>query len=443
MDTIIAPITPLTTSSVIVIRISGPDSLGALSFIEGCRKVIPRRVYYGNFIIDHKNKLYDSVLYYYFRAPYSYTGEDVLEISFHGNPTIVKKAISSMIKFGFRQAEPGEFTKRAFLNGKIDLTQAEGVLNLINAKNDIAINNSFQQLQGGLKNRILQMKNILVDILSDIEANIDFSEEDDLSIDFGKCNGKINEIKSVLVNILDDYEKNRNYIKNNVNVVIVGKPNVGKSTLFNYILGEERAIVSEIPGTTRDYIEKNIYIGNINFNLIDTAGIREDASYLERYGISSTYKLLEKADLILFIMDLSEKYDNTDKIIFELIQNKNYIIVGNKMDLPNLLNYNVDIQISVRNNCNLDKLKTLILHKLGLTDLSKKMDNIIIQERHALLLNKIYEIFNNIADLDVESHIDIYSSELQRAIRYLSEITGEVYTEEIINNIFNKFCVGK
>lgn len=443
MDTIVAPITPLIVSSVIIVRISGPDSLSALSFIDGCRKVVPRKVYYGNFIVDYKKKLSDSVLYCYFRAPYSYTGEDVLEISFHGNPTIVKKAIYSMIEFGFRQAEPGEFTKRAFLNGKIDLTQAEGVLNLINAKNDIAIKNSFQQLQGELKNKIHRIKNILFDVLTDIEAAIDFPEEDDLSIDFAKLYDKIDDIRNVLGNLLNDYEKNRNYIKNNVNVVIVGKPNVGKSTLFNFIVGEDRAIVSELPGTTRDYIEKNICVGNINFNLIDTAGIREDAGYLESYGINSTYKMLDEADLILFIMDLSEKYDNSDKIIFELIKNRNYIVVGNKTDLPNLLNHHVDISISLKDNCNLDKLRTLILHKLGITDLSKKMDNIIIQERHAILLSKIYEIFNSIIDLNVESHMDIYSSELQRAIRYLSEITGEIYTEEIISNIFNKFCVGK
>lgn len=442
MDTIIAPITPLIISSVILVRISGPDSLKALTFINGCKNIIPKKIYYGNFI-DKKSELYDSVLYYYFKAPYSYTGEDVLEISFHGNPVIVKKAIVSMINLGFRHAEPGEFTKRAFLNGKIDLTEAEAVLNLINAKSDMAIKNSFTQLHGGLKNKIYQIKDALIDVVSDIEAVVDYTEEDDVFIDFDKYSNRMSFVKNVIENLLNDYKENRNYVKNDINVVIVGKPNVGKSTLFNVLVGEERAIVSSLPGTTRDYIEKDVFINNINFNLIDTAGIREEPDSLERYGINSTYKLLGEADLILFVMDLSKMYDNTDKLIFDLIKNKNYIIVGNKMDLPELLNYKVDIYVSVKERYNIDKLKSLILDRAGIADLSKKIDNVIIQERHAILLKKIYEIIDNIMTLNIESHMDIISSELQCALIYLSEITGEIYTEDVIANIFNKFCVGK
>ncbi len=442
MDTIVAPITPLIISSIIVIRISGPDALMALKFIRGKRKLLPNRIYYGDFI-DKDNDVYDSVLYYYFKAPKSYTGEEVLEISFHGNPIIVQKAISSLNKIGFRLAEAGEFTRRAFINGKIDLTQAEAVMNIINSKNDTAIKASFRQLNGGIKERINSIKNILIDILSDIEAQIDYAEEDDILLHIDQINNKIRDIKNLINNYLEGYKNYYGHLMDTLNIVIVGKPNVGKSTLFNFLVGEDRSIVSDISGTTRDYVEKDFYIQNINVSLIDTAGIRDNADPIEQYGINKTIQLIDKGDLIIFVMDLSNNIDYSDKVILELIKEKNKIIVGNKNDLQKLLDFKVDIAISLKNNTNLDKLKNLILNKLNITDNYNKDYELMLQERHAMLLTKIYEILNNLITFNEEENIDIYSFELQRAIRYISEITGEVYTEDILKNIFDKFCIGK
>lgn len=442
MDTIVAPITPLIISSIIVIRISGPDALMALKFIRGKRKLLPNRIYYGDFI-DKDNDVYDSVLYYYFKAPKSYTGEEVLEISFHGNPIIVQKAISSLNKIGFRLAEAGEFTRRAFINGKIDLTQAEAVMNIINSKNDTAIKASFRQLNGGIKERINSIKNVLIDILSDIEAQIDYAEEDDILLHIDQINNKIRDIKNLINNYLEGYKNYYGYLMGTLNIVIVGKPNVGKSTLFNFLVGEDRSIVSDISGTTRDYVEKDFYIQNINVSLIDTAGIRDNADPIEQYGINKTIQLIDKGDLIIFVMDLSNNIDYSDKVILELIKDKNKIIVGNKNDLQKLLDFKVDIAISLKNNTNLDKLKNLILNKLNITDNYNNDYELMLQERHAMLLTKIYEILNNLITFNEEEHIDIYSFELQRAIRYISEITGEVYTEDILKNIFDKFCIGK
>ena len=442
MDTIVAPITPLIMSSIIVIRISGPDALMALKFIRGKRRILPNRIYYGDFI-DNDNNLYDSVLYYYFKAPNSYTGEEVLEISFHGNPIIVQKAISSLMKIGFRLAEAGEFTRRAFLNGKIDLTQAEAVMNIINSKNDTAIKASFRQLNGGIKERIALIKNVLIDVLSDVEAQIDYTEEDDVFLDMDQINIKIEEIKDLISKYLEEYKSYYGYLMDNLNIVIVGKPNVGKSTLFNYLVGDDRSIVSNISGTTRDYIEKDIYIQNINVSMIDTAGIRDNGDSIEQHGINKTIQLINKGALILFIMDLSMTLDHSDKVILDLIKDKNRLIVGNKNDLQRLLDYEVDVEISLKNSTNLDKLKSLILNKLHISDISNKEYEFMLQERHVTLLNKIYEILDNLVTFNKEEHIDIYSFELQRAIKYISEITGEIYTEDILKNIFDKFCIGK
>jgi tRNA modification GTPase len=442
MDTIVAPITPLIVSSIIVIRISGPDALKALTFIRGDKNLLPKRIYYGTFA-DTKKQLFDNVLYYYFEAPNSYTGEEVVEISFHGNPIIAQKALASLFNLGFRIAEPGEFTKRAFLNGKIDLTQAEAVMDLINSKNDFAINAAFNQLNGKIKLKINEIKDMFIDILSDIEALIDYPDEVDILDNTDSISNKIFAVKGVIEHFINHYKEYYNLLKKDINVLIIGKPNVGKSTLFNTLIGVDRAIVSEVPGTTRDYIEKSLYMGNININLFDTAGIRENAEFIEKTGINNAIKLIDEANLILFIMDLSTKVDQSDRLIIKLIDDKNKLVIGNKNDLPELLDYDVDIKVSLKNNNNVDELPALIIKKLYSADYSQDEFQLVLQERHVLLLEKVYDIINNIILLNIYEHIDIYSSELQRAITYISEITGEIYTDDILMHIFEKFCVGK
>ena len=316
-------------------------------------------------------------------------------------------------------------------------------MNIINSKNDTAIKASFRQLNGGIKERIALIKNVLIDVLSDVEAQIDYTEEDDVFLDMDQINIKIEEIKDLISKYLEEYKSYYGYLMDNLNIVIVGKPNVGKSTLFNYLVGDDRSIVSNISGTTRDYIEKDIYIQNINVSMIDTAGIRDNGDSIEQHGINKTIQLINKGALIMFIMDLSMTLDHSDKVILDLIKDKNRLIVGNKNDLQRLLDYEVDVEISLKNSTNLDKLKSLILNKLHISDISNKEYEFMLQERHVTLLNKIYEILDNLVTFNKEEHIDIYSFELQRAIKYISEITGEIYTEDILKNIFDKFCIGK
>jgi tRNA modification GTPase len=443
MDTIVAPITPLVTSAVIVLRISGPDALKALNFIKGPKKLEPRSIYFGIFN-DRTNGLSDNILYYYFKAPHSYTGEDVLEISFHGNPFIVERAISTLIKIGMRLAEPGEFTKRAFLNNKYDLTQAEAIVNIINAKNNFSLATAFNQLKGSLKEKMNEIKNLLIDLLSNIEALIDFSEEEDVVFDAIKINKDLIYVKKIVEDFLSNYKKYYGLIKNNFTILIVGKPNVGKSTLFNTLVGINRSLVSEIPGTTRDYIEKNIFIKNISLNLIDTAGVRGDADSIEQAGIEKTLDLINDADLILYLKDLSANLDSNDDLIYNLLRGKNYIVVGNKLDLPVIEGHKYDIAISLKDGKNLKELMDLIVSKIyNSSEISLNSEIVILQERHAQLLNQVYDIINNLSLLKIDQSIDIFSFEIQRAIKYISEITGEVYTEEVLNNIFNRFCVGK
>ncbi|MDY6820869.1 MAG: tRNA uridine-5-carboxymethylaminomethyl(34) synthesis GTPase MnmE [Deferribacterota bacterium] len=444
MDTIVAPITPIKKSPIIVFRISGEDALHSLDFIKNKKKIKSRIVNFGLFE-DASENLQDYVIYYYFKAPHSYTGEDIVEISFHGNPILAKKALSSFSKKGIRLADPGEFTKRAFLNGKIDLTQAEAIKNIIDASNEFALKTSFLQLDGVLRKKINNIKDRLIDIASTVEAYIDYPEEDFAKDSLGYLKNDLCSLQDAILSLIKGYERYRNIFNNSVNIVIVGKTNVGKSSLFNYLLNEDRSIVSETQGTTRDYIEKDFYLDNFNITLIDTAGFRYCKDEIENEGINKTKKLLNEADLILCIIDLSSNFDLNDNYILDelgKIENNKKILVGNKSDLLERLDYPVDIKISTKTGKNIDELKRRIVKQLY--DIDNELDcDVIIQERHFQLLNKIYSIIQNLLQIPIDEALDIFSYEIEGAVNALSEITGETYREEIISNIFENFCVGK
>ncbi len=437
MDTIVAPITPLINSAVIVVRISGDDTLKGLSLfkLDHCE---PRRVYFCRFI---GSELSDDVLLTYYKAPNSYTGEDVLEISFHGNPILVSSFITDCYKLGFRYAEPGEFTKRRFLNGKMDLSQAESVLELINAKSKYSVQFSYNTLSGGLKKEIDRIIEDLIDVGSVLEAFIEFPEEDLDTAALDSINLKVDAISKKVNDLLASYKRIQHY-RNGFSVVIAGKPNVGKSTLLNFLLAQERSIVSDIPGTTRDYILEYANLGGIPIKLIDTAGVRKSDDTIEKLGIDRSIDLIEKADLILVLLDATS-FDEEDQYILNLTDGKNRLICVNKVDLKSEISFPYDLAFSIKYSKNTESIIPAIVSKLSSVDAESSSMNIMINERHYTLFQRFLEHLNLFKDALVKEDFDISAFEIREALDLLYEITGERYTEDIINNIFEKFCIGK
>lgn len=445
MDTIFAPITPIVKSAVIFVRISGPAATNISTLLrkrsgESFKDFEHRKVYHLDFL--YNNTPIDDVLVYYFKSPNSYTGEDVIEISFHGNPKIVSMAFSEFKKLGFRYAEPGEFTKRAFLNGKIDLSQAEAVNELISSKSEFAVMRSFDQLKGNLKVDLLGFKDALLDILSIVEVFVDFPDEDIDEEQISFCKERLFSVLEIIRKLLDSFNKIR-YIKSGVNVSIIGKPNVGKSSLLNVLLNENRAIVSDIPGTTRDYIEGMIMIGDLPVKFVDTAGIRITDSNIENIGIKMSLDRINDADIILLVYDLSSNLDDEDKRLLELTAGKNVIVVGNKLDKGIKLDYKCDVYVSTKTKEGIKNLQDTIYERALGVDFDKINQPFLITERHYNTFKEVYDIlfalFNN---FDIE-RLDLISIDLHYCLDKITEITGEKYTNELLDNIFSKFCIGK
>ncbi|MEC9491294.1 tRNA uridine-5-carboxymethylaminomethyl(34) synthesis GTPase MnmE [Flexistipes sp.] len=452
MDTIVAPITPLVTSAVIMLRISGEKAFDCADnlILPGGKhlergNIKYRHVYTGSFI-DSDGSVLDEVVFYFFKSPSSYTGDDVLEISFHGNPQIVRKALSVIYEKGIRAAEPGEFTKRAFLNGKLDLTQAESVASLIESKTDKGIYYSFRQLKGSLSKKVIDIKNSLVDISSVIEAYVDFPEDDlsDHDVDF--VTQKISDVLDDISKLIESYKKYR-YQREGLKIVIVGKPNVGKSSLLNSLLEEERAIVSEIPGTTRDFIEEVISIKGIPVRLMDTAGLRGDGDAIESRGIEKARDKIQDADIVLVVFDLSNEIDAEDRKILGMTENKNRIVLGNKDDLAGDVSGSakslVELSVSAKYKTNFKLLEDMIYNRVCSDDSDLYSGEVITTERHVVLLKNLYDILISVKDKIISEHLDLISIDMGMALDIVSEFTGEKYTEEILDNIFEKFCLGK
>lgn len=451
MNTIAAISTPLGHGGISIIRISGSDSLKIISKVFKSKNADfkPNTIVYGK--IYDENELLDDVLVSYFKAPFSFTGEDTIEINSHGGLLVAQRILDLVLKHGANLAEPGEFTKRAFLNGKMDLSQAEAVIDIINSKTKIENENSAKQLNGDLGDTIRSIKSKIIDVLVDLEANVDYPEYDIEEISRDKVLNAIASANQELIKLSNSYSEGK-IIKDGINIAIVGKPNVGKSSLLNRLLNEERAIVTEIAGTTRDTIEESIVYKGIVLNLIDTAGIHETSDIVENIGVNKSKKALENADLVLLIIDNTDKLSKEDVDLLNSLDNKAKIIVINKIDKNEVINDEIfkyteksDVfAISAKENIGIDKLLDSIIDRFNNEQIIKLNEFIITNQRHKEAIDKTINSFNNIINSCKNGMpLDMISIDLQNGISYLSEILGENVSEDVINGIFAKFCLGK
>lgn len=455
-QTIAAIGTALSNSGISIIRISGNKSLEIINKIfKTNSKIEPNTIVYGK-LYDGDIHL-DNVLVSYFKAPKSFTGEDICEINCHGGTNITKEILEVVLKNGARLAEPGEFSKRAFLNGKMDLSQAEAVINLINAKTSTATRVAASQLDGNVSSRIKELREDLVELLAHIEVSIDYPEYDYEEVENDNVvkllDNKIGEIN----NLLETYEHGR-YIKDGINVAILGKPNVGKSSLLNKLADYEKAIVTDIPGTTRDIVEETINIGSVILNISDTAGIRDTEDIVEKIGVAKSIKKLDEVDLVIYILSADENIKKTDIEMLSKIQNKDIklITVINKMDkiekmifdtiLDELNKIDVKnlIQMSVAKNEGVETLKKEIEKMFFNSDFDYEQELVITNARHKDLLRKSIDYLRLAKnEIDLNNPIDIISIYIKKATSTLGEIIGTDVNIDVANKIFEKFCLGK
>ncbi|MGE4267009.1 MAG: tRNA uridine-5-carboxymethylaminomethyl(34) synthesis GTPase MnmE [Deferribacterales bacterium] len=440
MDTIYAAISPLISSAIIVVRISGDKAVEVFELLHGAdvKNIQPRNVYN----LKYNGGVSDDVLAVYFKAPNSYTGEDVVEISFHGNPIIVSSAFKDFEKLGFVTAEPGEFTKRAFLNGKMDLTQAESVAELISSKTLQGINYSYEQLKGSMRKEIEYIKDLFINALTIIEAHIDFPEEDIEDAHARIVFENLELLKAELSAILESYDSHR-IMRDGYRIAIAGKPNTGKSSLMNFLLKEERAIVSDVAGTTRDYIESSFVLNGVPVSLVDTAGLRVTSDAVEKAGIERTGEVIKDADLVLVLLDGSSPLDDEDKRVLESTKGLKRLVVVNKSDCPLLVNdVKYDCLVSVKDGSGMTELMKMCGYAVSIADADRFGKAVMVTARQRGYFLKILDTVEKLSD-EPEIDFDIFEYELNSSMRLLSEITGLSYTEDILTNIFNNFCIGK
>ena len=445
-DTIAAISTALGVGAISIIRISGEKSVEIINkiFNKDLSNAKSHTIHYGH-IID-KEEIIDEVLVSVMLAPKTFTKEDIIEINCHGGINTTNKVLELVLSNGARLAEPGEFTKRAFLNGRIDLTQADGIMNLIEAKTDISRKMSINQLNGNVSNIIKELRTNLVDIISNIEVNIDYPEYEDIEVVTSeKIYPQVLSIKEKIHEIIKKSEDGK-LINEGIKIGIIGRPNVGKSSLLNTLLEEDKAIVTDIEGTTRDIVEGKIIINGIVCNIIDTAGIRETDNIVEQIGVNKSYDIIDSSDLIIMILNNNEKITEEELDLLSKIKHKNHIIVVNKTDLENKLNLYVEdaIKISIKDNIGIEDIKNRISEIFNLDKISTNDMSYLGNARSISLLkqtlNKINECLNNIK---ASSPIDIIELDLKECWNLLGKIIGETYTDELIDEIFSRFCLGK
>jgi len=458
-DTIAAIATPPGRGAIGVIKISGDLAFSILKKIfrpfKPRSKFESHRLYYG-FIVDPRDdKVIDEVLVCYMKKPKTYTREDVVEIYAHSGYYILKKILELVLIAGARPAEPGEFTLRAYLNGRIDLSQAEAIQELVSAKTETALNLALNTLLGKLSEKVTFLKNELMDILVLVESAIDFPEED---IEIMEPEKLFQKIKKKILPVIDDliknYEEGRIY-KEGIRLVIAGKPNVGKSSLMNAFLKEERAIVTPVPGTTRDFLEEEATIEGLPVKLIDTAGLRETEDIVEKIGVERAKKKFKEADLILFLVDVSAHPSEEDFRIYQEVKSFPHLIVLNKIDIqPNYLEewkrelskWKVEkfLEISVKENTNLDILCKKIFEKIT-SEKGAEVPEIVPNLRQKIALENAREyLLNALKELEKSNPLpELVAIEVRSAISNLSEIIGEVTTEDLLTQIFSTFCIGK
>ena len=448
-DTIAAIATSMGRSAVNIIKISGPESISIVSkiFTKDLSKLEPNTINYG--FIKEDNELIDEVLVSLFISPNSQTGEDIVEINTHGGISVTNKVLELVLSNGARLAEPGEFLKRAFLNGKKDLIEAEAISDLINAKTEEARKMSLKGLSGELSKKIKTLRNKILNIIANIEVNIDYPEYEDAIIytnELLKTN--INEIQSDLEKLVKESEKGT-LLNNGINVGIVGKPNVGKSSLLNLLINEDKAIVTDIEGTTRDIVEGNITINGVTLNLIDTAGIRETNNVVEKLGVEKSKDIINKSDLIIALFDISRPFTLEDESILSNIKDKKSIIILNKTDLPTKIDlnkftsYNV-IKTSVKEDVGKDELLNMIKELFSLNEIETGDFTYLSNARQISLIKEALKLCLEIKyQNEQNTPVDLIQIDLQNLWEKLGEITGDAYKDELLDEIFSKFCLGK
>ncbi len=448
-DTIAALATPSGVGAIGVIRISGPESIPIVNGLfngKNLEEVQTHTVHLGT--IRDNSTVIDEVLVMLFKGPHSYTKEDVIEISSHGSPYILQKVLMLLVSKGARLAKPGEFTQRAFINGRFDLAQAEAVADLIAAENASMQQTAMKQMRGGFSDEIKNLREQLVHFASMIELELDFAEED---VEFADRQGLIDlivKIQSLIQSLISSFEYG-NAIKNGIPTVIAGKPNAGKSTLLNALLNEEKAIVSDIPGTTRDFIEDQIHIDGIAFRFIDTAGIRETEDKVESIGVARTLEKMKEASLVLYLVDLeNDSIDSIREQVEELrTSDVPFLVIGNKSDIANselvewLNGLEESILISAKKKENLEELRNRLKTFISTPAQS---DVIVTNARHLQSLQQTDEALNRVVEgINNQISNDLVAQDIRFALFHLGEITGEVTTDDLLENIFSKFCIGK
>lgn len=454
-DTIAAIATAMSNSGIGIIRISGEQAFTVIREIFRTKQgrkldhIVSHRVHYG--LICDGDEIIDEVLVLVMKGPHSYTAEDTVEIDCHGGVLMMKKILETVIKYGARPAEPGEFTKRAFLNGRIDLSQAEAVIGVINAKNQYALKSSVGQLTGSVSNRIKDLREKIIYEIAFIESALDDPEHISLDGYGGRLADNLEPMIGEIEKLVASSDNGR-VMTEGVRTVILGKPNTGKSSLLNVLVGEERAIVTDIAGTTRDTLEENIRLQGISLNVVDTAGIRETEDVVEKIGVSRAKNMADEADLIIFVVDASIPLDKNDKDIIELIQNKKAVVLLNKTDLEmrvtkeylEKMTGHVVIPVSAKEETGIDMLEQEIKSMFYQGEIDFNDEVYITNVRHktalAEALTSLKMVRQSVVDGMPE---DFYSIDLMNAYEVLGSVIGESVEEDLVNEIFSKFCTGK
>lgn len=449
-DTIASIATALGVGAISIIKVSGKDAIKIVNKIfkgKDLEKVPSHTIHYGHIV--YQEEIIDEVLVTVMISPKTYTRENVVEINCHGGISATNKVLEILFLNGVREARPGEFTKRAFLNGRIDLMQAEAVSDLINSETEKERKMAINNLQGNSSNLIRKLRNSLIDIISNIEVNIDYPEYEDIyEVTLNDLKEKVKEVKASLMKIIKEAEDGR-IIKDGIKTIIIGRPNVGKSSLLNRLLESEKAIVTDIPGTTRDIVEGSILISGIKLNLIDTAGIRETNDKVEQIGVLKSLEVLQSADLVLLLLSNNEPLTNADLDLLEKVKNKNTIIVINKNDLETKidlkeLKFDNIIYINTIEDDGITPLKDKIKEMFNLEKFETSNYNYITNTRQLSKIKECLNIINDIEDgIKNEIGLDMLEIDLKNIWETLGTVIGDFYEEELLDELFNKFCVGK
>ena len=451
-DTIAAISTPLGEGAIGIVRLSGTDSFAIAQKIfkgKDLNSVASHTLNYGHIVDPDKDEILDEVMVGAMRSPKTFTREDIIEINTHGGIAVTNEILQLVIREGARLAEPGEFTKRAFLNGRVDLTQAEAVMDIIRAKTDKAMNIAVKQLDGSLSDLINNTRQEILNTLAQVEVNIDYPEYDDVEEATTEIiREKTSEFEALLTNLLKTARRGK-ILREGISTAIIGRPNVGKSSLLNNLLREEKAIVTDIEGTTRDVIEEYVNINGVHLKLVDTAGIRETEDIVEQIGVERSKKALKEADLVLLVLNASEPLTDQDRQLLEISQDSNRIILLNKVDLPEKIEIDQlpedHIKISVLKNQNIDQIEdrinALFFENAGLVEQDATY---LSNARHISLIEKAVESLQAVNEgLALGMPVDLLQVDLTRTWEILGEITGDAAPDELITQLFSQFCLGK